>query len=157
MSKYLSRAATLAIFVLIGGCATSVPPDVVKGYRTGQIIEDYCAERGAKKGEAWILACTNEVAYSVNSGRFCQSCADKGGSLNECLRTADQWHETAKKNAPEGERPAIPLTCAKTSVSCMGYPDSFTERNMQASKDSRAKVDVDSYAGAYCPKIVPSR
>ncbi|MFP5441770.1 MAG: hypothetical protein ACLGHJ_09775 [Gammaproteobacteria bacterium] len=147
-------AAVLAL--LVAGCATKIPPEVVKGYQPDayppEDIEAWCAKKGAKESPEWVAMCIGEVAFEVNSVAFCRSCADKGGSFNTCLRTAQTLRESARETTPKGKQPAIPLSCEKTNVSCMGYPDSATERNMKASRDSRAKVDMDSYAGAYCPK-----
>lgn len=156
----MNRMITLCILAILAlgmtGCATKIPPDVVKGYQPDayppEDIEAYCAKKGAKESPEWVAMCVGEVSFEVRSVAFCQSCADKGGSFNNCVRTAQVLRESAREATPEGKQPAIPLSCEKTNVSCMGYPDSTTERNMKASRDSRAKVDMDSYAGAYCPK-----
>ncbi|MFZ5724377.1 MAG: hypothetical protein ACOY33_12040 [Pseudomonadota bacterium] len=144
-------AIACGALVLLTGCATKVAPQIVTGYKPPQDIEAYCAEKGAGEKPEWVAKCTNEVSFRVRSTAFCEACAGRGGSMNTCLRTAASLREAAIKATPEGKQPPIPLTCDKLNVTCTGYPDSATERSMKASRESRAKVDMTSWPGAWCP------
>lgn len=152
MNRLTALCGVAILAALVSACATTIPPQVIKGYQPTRDIEEYCAAKGASENAEWVAKCIGEVSFEARSVSFCQSCANKGGNFNSCLRTAATLRESAKQSTPEGKQPAIPLTCEGSNTSCIGYPDSKTERSMKASRDSRAKVDMDSYAGAYCPK-----
>lgn len=149
------KAWSLAgILVLLTGCATNVPPEVVTGYKAPQDIEAYCAEKGAGEKQEWIAQCTNRVSFRVRSTSFCEACDSKGGNMNACLREAQKMRETTiagMRARKDKGQPPIVLSCAATTAICTGFPDSGTERDMKVNREAKAKFDMKSYPGAYCP------